>query len=218
MNTYRKLSDGSWGLAVRSGAKTGDVVTVVLKNGSTKTETLGEHLGSSYGDCENFRIAPKATAVRATAQVGNLSGVLALFEKAKQHLKYPAIVMSVPAAGSLAIRINVAGEQARVPGSLNVTNFEKPTEGRRQWFGRIHRSGEFERTDAATDAIVDRLVAFAADPAGVAAEHGRLTGRCCFCNQALTDERSTAVGYGSTCADHYGLPWGARPTSFAAQA
>jgi hypothetical protein len=26
--------------------------------------------------------------------------------------------------------------------------------------------------------------------------------------RALSDDRSTAVGYGPICADHYGLPWG----------
>jgi hypothetical protein len=45
-------------------------------------------------------------------------------------------------------------------------------------------------------------------PAETAAKHGQLTGKCCFCNTALTDEKSTAVGYGPTCAKHYHLPWG----------
>ena len=26
--------------------------------------------------------------------------------------------------------------------------------------------------------------------------------------RALSDDRSTAVGYGPICADHFGLPWG----------
>src|SRR4051794_7329117 len=56
-----------------------------------------------------------------------------------------------------------------------------------------------------TDAIYDENTI---RPAGFAREHGRLTGRCCFCNQALCDERSTAAGYGETCARHFSLPWG----------
>ena len=39
---------------------------------------------------------------------------------------------------------------------------------------------------------------------------------CCFCNRALEDERSTAVGYGPICAGHFGLAWGNRPAEFAA--
>lgn len=42
-----------------------------------------------------------------------------------------------------------------------------------------------------------------------------VTGHCCFCSLPLTDERSTAVGYGKVCADHFGLSWGARPVAFA---
>jgi Family of unknown function (DUF6011) len=154
-------------------------------------------------------VAPAPTAVN----VGNLAGIQALFNKARQHLKFPAIVMSVPAAG-LAIRINVAGPSARYPGSLNVTSGEKPSPGeRREWYGRVQRDGAYEPSAKAGPSalsISERLVAFAADPAGIAAEHGRLTGRCCFCNIALSDERSTNVGYGKTCAGHYGLPWGER--------
>jgi hypothetical protein len=29
-----------------------------------------------------------------------------------------------------------------------------------------------------------------------------------FCRLTLTDARSTAVGYGQTCAGHWGMPWG----------
>ena len=32
----------------------------------------------------------------------------------------------------------------------------------------------------------------------------------------MKDERSTAVGYGAICADHYGLPWGSKPVEFGA--
>jgi hypothetical protein len=148
-----------------------------------------------------------AAPLAIAANIGSLSGITALFDQAKRHLKYPAIVMSVPAAEML-IRISVAGPTARFPGSLNVTSGEKPVDERRTWYGRVHTDGNYEARGNAESAIVERLTAFAANPAGVAAEHGRLTGRCCFCNIALTDERSTAVGYGKICAGHYGLLWG----------
>jgi len=153
--------------------------------------------------------APAAEAVK----VGDLTGINQLFDKARQHLKFPAIVMSVPAA-NMTIRINVAGPSAKHPGTLNVTSGEKPAyDERRTWFGRVMKDGSYVASDKAAmnaTAISERLIAFAADPVGIASEHGRLTGRCCFCNLHLTDERSTAVGYGKTCAGHYGLPWGAK--------
>ena len=36
----------------------------------------------------------------------------------------------------------------------------------------------------------------AMNPARVAADYGKLSGNCCFCNSKLTDEKSTSVGYG----------------------
>jgi hypothetical protein len=142
-------------------------------------------------------------------QVGDLSAINAMFDRAKKHLRHPAIVIQLPAVGEL--RINVAGNNARVPGSINVAT--NAPYGMNTWYGRIRQDGSFEPSQraAAPDALLPGLRAFAEDPAKMAAEHGRLTGRCCFCDRKLTDERSTAVGYGSTCARNYGLPWGARP-------
>jgi hypothetical protein len=41
-----------------------------------------------------------------------------------------------------------------------------------------------------------------------AAKFGQLYGICVYCWSELTDERSIAVGYGPTCAENRGLPWG----------
>lgn len=37
---------------------------------------------------------------------------------------------------------------------------------------------------------------------------GDLYHHCIFCGLELTDDRSIAAGYGPTCADNRGLPWG----------
>lgn len=140
--------------------------------------------------------------------VGDLAGVYGLFTTAKAHLKHPAIVLGYKRGHETReLRITVAGERASKPGSLNVAD-----DADRTWFGRIHQDGTFEhsRKSPPPSGLSQVLSAFAAEPAKVAAEHGHLTGKCCFCNRALTDERSTAVGYGATCAEHYGMPWGAK--------
>lgn len=41
-----------------------------------------------------------------------------------------------------------------------------------------------------------------------AAAFGAVYGSCVNCGKTLTDERSIAVGYGSTCAANNGWPWG----------
>lgn len=166
----------------------------------------------------------EAKAIGAGRRVGEMGGILALFDRAKKHLKFPAIVLGIPALGpEVAVRINVAGERAKQPGTLTVVDAARDEDGERAWLGRVMLDGFWKPSNAAIDAlsvpaIAARLAEFAANPAKVAGEHGRLTGRCCFCRMALTDERSTAVGYGKTCAKHFGLPWGDRPAEFAAAA
>jgi Family of unknown function (DUF6011) len=218
--SYVKLDDGSWGLRIPGPQnKPGDVVVVTTRSGQTKRETLGTLRGiNKWGDTL-WGIVQAAPAPQAA--VGDLGGVLALFAKAKTHLKRPAILLSVPEADT-SIRLTIAGERAKVPGSLTVTTGEYTTtndygEPARAWLGRVTVEGVYQPSREAngrTDAIVRRLGELARDPAKVAAEHGKLTGRCCFCNRALSDERSTAVGYGQTCADHYGVAWGSKPASF----
>lgn len=166
---------------------------------------------------------------KQSAQVGDLTGLLALFGKAKQHLKFPAIVLRVPLSTrqDFDIRITVAGQMAKHPGTINVTSQEKSfADDRRAWLGRVYLDGRYEPSNGADLGNTDpewsakvsaALTALALDPAKTAKAHakaterlvnGRLTGNCCFCHQTLTDDRSTAVGYGATCAKNWGQPWG----------
>jgi hypothetical protein len=166
---------------------------------------------------------------REKIEIGELQGVIALFDKAKQHLKSPGIVLNIgsDADGNLyLIQLRVAKDHHRVPGSINVSEYDDTKAWEDQlWYGRILRDGKFEiapkvQHDEDAKANVEYAVAqlkeFANDPVGVATAHGKLTGRCCFCHMPLKDERSTAVGYGSTCAKNWGLAWGSRPAEFAA--
>jgi len=209
MNAFKKIGNG-WGIATDDAtATTGSTLTVTKRDGSTQEVTLGAPMGiGSYGT-RLFAIAPAARAPAAAAQaVGDLSPIMALFDRARAHLKYPAIVLD-------GFRVSVAGARASNPGTLNVTGIEKhfnAQRGRdeRTWFGRVSLDGSFSPSRAAPADLADRLRALAADPAGVAAAFGHLHGACCFCMRALSDDRSTTVGYGPICADHFGLPWGER--------
>jgi hypothetical protein len=146
---------------------------------------------------------------RVKTQVGDFGGIAALFDRAAKKLKAPAIVIG---AGGREVRLSVAGARARVPGSINVVDEVENRLGERPWYGRILATGEFEASprERTPEGLLEGLARFAASPAEVAADHGRLTGRCCFCNGPLKDERSTAVGYGPVCARNFGLAWGAR--------
>lgn len=138
-------------------------------------------------------------------EIGNLADTIALFDRAREHLKNPKVTITVDGEP---VKISVAGLNARVPGSLNVA--EPAPFGTGRWYGRITRDGMFHpgKDAGVLPGLPGALQRFAAEPAKVAAEHGKLTGNCSFCGRGLEDERSTAVGYGPVCAKRFGLPWG----------
>lgn len=148
----------------------------------------------------NKLIQPRPAAV----QIGSLNRVVEMFGRAAKTLKHPAILLASDSLGT--IRLSVAGPASQHPGTINVASpgsFENRT-----WFGRIMQDGTYQPSPKADAGIAALLTRFAADPATVAAEHGRLTGNCSFCGRNLTDERSTSVGYGPVCAKRFGLEWG----------
>lgn len=121
---------------------------------------------------------------------------------AATQLKHPRIVAEIDGNE---IRVNIAGPNARVPGSLNVTDNGGFENG--QWFGRIV-DGEFQPSRNCPDWVLPALVAFNERPEEIARLYGQKYGRCCFCSRELITTESVEAGYGPICADHYGLPWG----------
>ena len=104
------------------------------------------------------------------------------------------------------IRLSIAGQGARVPGSINVTS--DGGYGNSTWYGRIMKNGIFDPARQCPDWVLDLLQEFNDDPAAVASAYGHRTGNCCFCGLEIKTKESLAVGYGPICAGHYGLPWG----------
>jgi hypothetical protein len=135
----------------------------------------------------------------------NASAIYALFECAVSHdLKFPKIRLQAANGGVVVLKLN--GPKSKYQGSIAVTD-DRPF-GENSYYGRIERNGAWIPGRDSSSAIMALLDALAANPAEVAAKYGKLTGNCCFCSTPLKDARSTAVGYGPICADHFGLPWG----------
>jgi len=136
----------------------------------------------------------------------DMQGLLALFSKAKgSKLKSPKIRIEV--AGQK-LCISLAGNAAKHPGSINVTD-GKPF-GENKWFGRILTDGTWMPGKAADELPIleDFLSHLASKPAETAAAYGKASGNCCFCNTEIKTAESMAVGYGPVCANKWGLPWG----------
>jgi hypothetical protein len=163
----------------------------------------------SHKQCHWLAVmAERATAPAAPAvQIGDMTGLIGLFNRARQNLKRPAITAQSPVGE---IRLSLAGDRARHPGSINVA--EKGRFGEATFYGRIMPDGTWQGRGGTAPVLLTYLKAFAANPAEMAAQHGHLTGSCCFCSRELTDARSVAVGYGPVCAANYGLPWGEAAT------
>jgi hypothetical protein len=148
--------------------------------------------------------AESPPAAPCTERVGDFSGVIGLFARARSKLQYPKITLQV---GHQPIQLSLAGARSKYEGQVQVTD-GRPF-GQNVWFGRVDQAGTWTQGHTATepenDAVREFLRAFSKDPAATAQEHGRLTGRCCFCNAALKDDHSTAAGFGPVCAKTYGL-------------
>jgi len=182
-------------------------ISVVAKSEYIEPRTTGLAAAIVYS---YQRAAARERAMKTKANVGDMAGIIALFEQAKKSkLKAPAFILVTKDSRGDAceIRLNMAGSTARVPGSINVTT--NGSYENRVWFGRVHSNGVFETSrNVAPEGLVDTLKAFANDPAGVAAEFGKLTGRCCCCGKSLSVGESTNVGYGKRCAEKMGWPYG----------
>lgn len=144
---------------------------------------------------------------REVLSTGSMTRVIKMFDKASEKLKYPAIVIQ---CDDVELKLNLAGPRSKNPGCVNVSTNEPF--GSNTWFGCITPEGEFRTSRSLRpEGLVPLLNELAADPETVAARHGKITGKCCFCNRALgegEDQRSVEVGYGPVCAKHYGLQWG----------
>lgn len=188
----------------RTGAKY--YTNVVMQNGNPTTSRTNFH------NCAAKSSGQQPLPFAAI----NVAGIQALFDKAGQHLQYPKIRLMIPALGpspevpngqpEQPIAIYRAGKNSRYSGQLMVTDGEKY--GRNKFFGRIDAQGQYFKGHDLVHELVSLLKQLAEDPAGVASRYGKLTGNCCFCGLPLSDQRSTDVGYGPICAEHFELPWG----------
>jgi hypothetical protein len=144
------------------------------------------------------------------ANAESFASLIAMFDKATEYkgkvsVKNPKITIR---DGNEVLVIERCGNASSYTGQLNVKtpgSFQDCT-----WFGRIDRNGVFTKSPRAamSASLLALLQAFTADPAKVAAQHGKDWKTCCFCNIKITTDESKAVGYGPDCAARYGLPWG----------
>lgn len=141
-----------------------------------------------------------------TEDLGSFQGVFGLLQTANANLRYPKVRLQT--ADGEPIVLGIAGPRSKYAGQINVT--DGGPFGANRWYGRVDGDGNWTQSREANEAVEDVLRDLARDPVKTASDHGKLTGRCCFCNRHLEDEKSTEVGYGPVCAKNYELPWGGK--------
>jgi hypothetical protein len=149
------------------------------------------------------------------------------FHTAREHLRFPKVTLSADLGRTYVdedgkekplredVKIHMAGNKSRVPDALNVSLPDRMTpKGRNVWLGRIAANGTWDippsmgNKDSVIEPVKNLLIELGNDPHTVAAEHGKLTGHCCFCNYRIgdgEDNRSRNIGYGPGCAKKFGL-------------
>jgi hypothetical protein len=167
----------------------------------------GRKYGASEGQMKWVNIlidrANGKSPDKIIGDVGNFLGVYSLFAKAKQALKFPKLRLSVK---GMPLVLSVAGDKSAKPGVINVT--DGGPFGNNKWYGRIAPDGSWElpmKEYPEIGEVAALLKQVGEDPHQAAANYGKLTGYCCFCQRALSDEKSVAVGYGPVCAEKWGL-------------
>ena len=136
--------------------------------------------------------------------LGDFGDVFGLMQTAAANLKFPKVRLHTEDGQQVVL--GISGPRSKYAGQIQITDGGSYPNNR--YFGRINGDGNWTRgrdADSGVEAILRRL---GDDPAGTAAEYGKLTGRCCFCAKHLEDERSTDQGYGPVCAKNFDLPWG----------
>lgn len=149
-----------------------------------------------------MKLAVEATtpqAPKAPTATYDCASIFAMFTKAAESLKHPAIHIADTEGHE--VKMTLAKPESKNAGFIYVKVGA-------DYAGKISPQGQFYAVSTCPQTLPAFLAKFAARPEEMAALHGKTTGCCCFCNRTLTTEESKAVGYGPVCAEKFGLAWG----------
>jgi hypothetical protein len=156
------------------------------------------------GQIASARAAEKAAgqAVEAIGDDGDMDRIVKMMAGAKtSKLLFPKIRL-IDENSKTEYLLDLYGQYHRYAGHVRVAVRHGGI------IGRIATDGLFfPEGNALTryPGLVAVMASFAADPVKAAQSYARLTGRCPFCRNHLTDMRSTKVGFGEICSRRFGL-------------
>lgn len=192
------LLNGKWGLLARGYL-------------SAKQKMWADKLYAETEAKLKAQAAPAADTAFAELPQVKADRVFDLFDTAKAAgVKYPKITIVMHGHDHRHLRLYLSGPASKAPGTLQMLT-EDDTGDLKAWLGRIGRDNHVTASyhgKAHLEAALRTVRELNENPAEAAADHGHLTGNCCFCHKLIKTDASLAVGYGPKCAEKFGLPWG----------
>ena len=133
-----------------------------------------------------------------------IASVFAWFATAGSNLRYPKVVFHLEDGKALVLKVTKGG---RHPGAITLADDGQYPNN--EFYGWVKPDGTWiqSRNTDRNETIEAFLTGMSADPVGYVKAYGHKSGNCCFCTRPLTQEKSTAAGYGPVCAKKWGLPW-----------
>ena len=151
-------------------------------------------------------------------QTQNYPKIAALFTRASSALAYPKLRLHIPPStnhpeGAIVL-LKLAGTNSRYAGTVTVTNGLPYGDPENLYYGRIDSLGHlalgsYARNNYVSEStcMLTALAALETSPTEYALQFSQATCSCMFCGRELLRNTSKLVGYGSICADKWGLPY-----------
>lgn len=157
------------------------------------------------------KLADRVTALEPV--YGNFKAIRVAFMLAGEQIKVPKIRLMSDEGRFVQLNFYRAGtsDGYRQYDHDTIKVFVDGWQGHgfRKYAGEV--SDEYIRPwdrERMTDDVKNVIQSLALDPMGVAKTMAARLGACLYCGQRLSDPESKRRGYGGTCADRYGMPWG----------
>src|SRR5258708_1143510 len=137
----------------------------------------------------------------------NPSKLFDLFDKARQHLKWPSLTIQQYVDEAKFDRAQIRLSSGTDLDIIWVSNGLGKGNPNNKLYGRFSRTNFIAYRNDVFD-IIPIMQELCEDPIKFGALHVQQYKHCCFCNTELTSKTSLFAGYGPICADNWGLPWG----------
>jgi len=124
--------------------------------------------------------------------------IVTLFSKSKDELQYPRITIETRTGLDIVFSFWFNGKGNEVV-SVKGRSGDYQVD-----YGQIH-NGNWYKKNNPNKKIIALVDILNSNPGKLIRESSEIEGKCCFCRKELTDEHSTNVGFGRTCAENWGL-------------